>query len=354
MEGTLFKRTEEGTPQGGVVSPLLANIYLHELDRYWWKHYGGLSAWRKRQRRSAGHGNPVLLRYADDFVLLTNGPKEEAIRLRDELKEFLWDSLKLELSLEKTAVTHVNDGFDFLGYHVRRYLHPQEGDKPVVLVKPSAKSIERLKAKVRDMTGRHRGLDNPVFKVTALNRVLGGWAAYYRHVNAKAILHSLDFWVEKRLADWLCEKHRRGIRWVLREYQRQQGGRQNLAVKNERGQLVFLHRMADLPLTRYPVQVRGNPYLGMVPPTIAPAEAPFADGAWNGGSRFSTWKDVQLFVLERDGYRCQNPACGATAELDVHHKRWRKDGGDDDPSNLATLCARCHKAEQRGALTVNW
>lgn len=354
MEGAFFKRTEEGTPQGGIVSPLLANIYLHELDRYWWEHYGGLSPWQKRQRRNARLGNPLLLRYADDFILLTNGPREEAYRLREEFRHFLAEELRLELSLEKTAVTHVNDGFDFLGFHIRRYLHPKGGGKPVVLVKPSKKNIERLKARVRDMTGRHRGLDNQVFKVAALNRVLRWWAAYYRHANAKAVLCSLDFWVEKRLACWLCEKHRCGIRRVLREYQHRQGGRKNLAVKTERGELMFLYRMGDLPLTRYPLGRRENPYLHGVTPTLAEPNSPIPARAWNGGSRFSSWKDVQLMVLERDGYRCQNPDCGASDDLDVHHKQWRKKGGDDDLANLTTLCVRCHKAEQRGGLTVNW
>jgi RNA-directed DNA polymerase len=337
-----------------VVSPLLANIYLHELDRYWWQHYGGLSAYRKRQRRDAGMGNPLLLRYADDFILITNGTQEEAIALRDEFQHFLSEELKLELSLEKTVVTHVNDGFDFLGFHIRRYLRPKKGSKPVVLVKPSMKNIERFRAKIRDMTGRHRGLDNQVFKIAALNRVLRGWVAYYRHVNAKDVVTSLDFWVEGRLAYWLCDKHKCGIRQVLRQFQHQQGGRKNLAVRNERGQLMFLYCMADLPITRYPLQKRINPYLKELPTILADAEAPIPAWTWNGGSRFSMWKDVQQFVLERDGYRCQNQTCGASDDLDVHHKRWLKDGGNDEPDNLTTLCVHCHRLEQQGKLVVNW
>src|SRR5919199_1193038 len=307
MEGVLFRRSEEGTPQGGVVSPLLANIYLHELDRYWWQHYGGMSQHRKRQRRSAGRGNPILLRYADDFILITNGTQEEAIRLRDEFQRFLAEELKLELSLEKTVVTHVNDGFDFLGFHVRRYLHPKQGSRPVVLVKPSKKNIERLRAKVRDMTGRHRGLDNQVWKVTALNRVLRGWAAYYRHVNAKDVLTSLDFWVAWRLEHWLCEKHKCGIRQVLREYQHQQGGRKNLVVKDERGRLMFLYRMGDLPLTRYPFRAWSNPYLKEEPTTIPEAEAPIPDWTWNGGGGLAHGRASPPVWSGRGGSRFAHP-----------------------------------------------
>ena len=117
---------------------------------------------------------------------------------------------------------------------------------------------------------------------------------------------------------------------------------------------MFLYCMADLPITRYPLQKRINPYLRELPTILADAEAPIPDWTWNGGSRFSMWKDVQQFVLERDGYRCQNQTCGASDDLDVHHKRWLKDGGNDEPDNLTTWCVRCHRLEQQGKLVVNW
>ncbi len=80
MEQGLFTKTELGTPQGSVVSPLLANIYLHQLDLYWWDHYGSLGKKQKERRRQEGKGNCALLRYADDWLLLTNGGKAEAYR----------------------------------------------------------------------------------------------------------------------------------------------------------------------------------------------------------------------------------------------------------------------------------
>jgi hypothetical protein len=89
MDGGLVHETDEGTSQGNIVSPLLANLYLTELDRYWWDHHGGLSRGQKSRRRRAGRGNPVLLQYADDLILVTNGPKAEAFQLRDELQQFL-------------------------------------------------------------------------------------------------------------------------------------------------------------------------------------------------------------------------------------------------------------------------
>jgi RNA-directed DNA polymerase len=89
---------------------------LHQLDLYWWTHDGGLHRKVKERRRQAHQGNCALMRYADDWLLFTNGGKQEAYRLRDEVQTFLAEELKLELAVEKTHVTHVNDGFEFLGF----------------------------------------------------------------------------------------------------------------------------------------------------------------------------------------------------------------------------------------------
>src|SRR5262245_18739104 len=121
MERKLFKGTELGTPQGGIVSPLLANVYLHELDRFV-ERYTGLSKREKAERRRRGQANFAYARYADDFVVLCNGTREQAMALREELQTFLSDSLRLTLSMEKTKVTHLDEGFEFLGFRLQRSL----------------------------------------------------------------------------------------------------------------------------------------------------------------------------------------------------------------------------------------
>src|SRR5919108_413991 len=135
---------------GGVGSPVLANIYLHQLDLYWWTHYGSLDRKVKEHRRQAYQGNCALIRYADDWLLLTNGSKQEAYRLREEFQAFLAEKLQLALAVEKTHVTHVNDGFNFLGFHVRRSVNGH--DRPKLLVTPSDKAQQRLKTTIREMT----------------------------------------------------------------------------------------------------------------------------------------------------------------------------------------------------------
>ncbi len=259
MEGRLFKRTEIGTPQGGICSPILANIYLHQLDLYWWNKYGNLHRKEKEHRRTKHMGNCALLRYADDWLLLTNGGKAEATRLRDEFKKFLWSELKLELSPEKTRITHVNQGFDFLGFHVQRYVYAN--DRPKMLVTPASKNIKKLKLKIKEATRRKRFQDSPLLKITALNAVLRGWINYYRHSNVKKIAKDLDFWVNERLFLWLQKRHKLRPRRILDMYKlRENGNRYNFGIRNGEDYL-FLYKMGDLPLTKFRSRSLENPYI---------------------------------------------------------------------------------------------
>ena len=113
MHQDTIKETLTGTPQGGIVSPLLANIYLHELDRYMESKYLNLTESQRFTRRKKGIGNVLYVRYADDFVVLCNGTKAEAHAIKQEIGELL-RTMGLTLSEEKTKVTHTTEGFDFL------------------------------------------------------------------------------------------------------------------------------------------------------------------------------------------------------------------------------------------------
>jgi len=197
MEGQLFQATEVGTPQGGILSPLLANVYLNQLDLWWWRTYGCLTRNERRQRRRRGLGNPILIRYADDWILLWNGTKQGAIALKAEAQAFLEQHLKLQLSEEKTRVTHVNEGFTFLGFDIRRYKGTH--GKPVVLIRPSQKSVQRFKAKIKALTRRDTTYQPAWYKLKQLNQILRGWSAYYQHVNAKDTFGKLDWWVLNRI-----------------------------------------------------------------------------------------------------------------------------------------------------------
>lgn len=343
MENGLFHPTPEGTPQGGILSPLLANIYLHEFDRWWWENYGQLTLYEKAKRRRDQIGNCILTRYADDFVLLCNGPRAEVERLREEVRQVLWDKLRLELSLEKTHITHVTDGFDFLGYHLHWQL-PKDG-KPWLRVTPSPKSIERFKHTLKTLTRRATLYQAPLEKLRSLNQVMRGWNLYYEYANATAIAAKLTFWANQRFFLWLEKRHKRGARWVINTYRhRERRGRYdrwNLGVKDEAGQLVFLYQLTDLHRRIYYPRRPPHPYLAASETTQRLPETAFPP-VWDGLTtpEKAAWAELRLAVLERDGYHCTH--CGRTDHLHIHHRRARRSGGLHQMDNLQTLCEDCH------------
>jgi group II intron reverse transcriptase/maturase len=340
MQGKLFHRTDIGTPQGAICSPLLSNVYLHQLDLYWWHHYGGLHRKAKERRRQAHQGNCALIRYADDWLLLTNGSKQEAYRLRDEFQTFLAEELKLELAVEKTHVTHVNDGFDFLGFHVQRYV--SDHDRPKMLVMPSNKAQQRLKAKIKEMTARQRFRDAPLLKFSALNAILRGWITYYRHSNAKAIAKDLDFWGNRRLFRWLQRRHKATAHRIMTMYKhREHGTRSNLGIQNGEERL-FLYRMSDQPLTKYRSRNPQNPYLaGDWVTQQEQSETPLPHYVWLGNAENNAvWREIKAQVKAERGAKCA--CCSCPVNLDLHHRKAKRYGGKDTPDNAELLCRPCH------------
>ena len=179
MEGGLFGRTDSGVPQGGVISPLLANVYLNEFDK-WAAAQWDLDPHTRRKRRKAGLGNYKMVRYADDFVVVGNGPIAEVTATKEAIQQFLENKLHLTLSEEKTVITHVNDGFDFLGFHIQRR---RNGNRWAVHLRPTAKAKERVKRKLKDLTSRNWTWMDEYNRLTTLNAIVRGWAAYYRHTS---------------------------------------------------------------------------------------------------------------------------------------------------------------------------
>ena len=259
MEADAFRQTELGTPQGGIFSPLLANVYLHEMDRFWWEYYGKLPAHQRRSRREAGDGNARLLRYADDFVLLWNGTKQGAHALKEHFATFLRDELHLELSAEKTLVTHADEGFGFLGFHARRC---HDYGRPVLIIWPSRKSVQRFREEVRAMTGRATLSWDAENLVAHLNLFLKGWGSYFRYCNFTRVAASLDCYVWGRVFHWLRKKHQCGPRKVWAQYVRRTGDRHVIAVPRKEGGLLPVACVRDIKVQRYPRLRRiPHPYL---------------------------------------------------------------------------------------------
>ena len=358
MEDGVVHTTEEGTPQGGLLSPLLANIYLHELDTWWHRKWGSFTQnqrhWRRviGRREGTGEGSVLYWRYADDFILLTNGSKAYACQVRELLHQFLKDELHLELNMDKTRVTHAKDGFDFLGFHIQWMTPPRQ--KPWLRVTPSAKSIMRFKAKIRDMTASYRGHDAPEHKIAAINRVTIGWINYYRYCNVKRIAGKLDLWVNQRFVKWAKRKHDKGVRYVLRLYKARQvdkhHNRWNMRVIDSRGKPFWLFIMSDVTIERYKDRAASswqNPYLDVAKelPT-SKEEKPLDDTAWSGGFRDAETRDWARKAREGSRYTCQQ--CGRSLldgeaeQLHAHHKVPRSQGGQHHPDNAKVLCQECH------------
>lgn len=229
----LFRAASEGIPQGGVISPLLSNIMLHEFDQWLDARYLSGKArkdrwyWNdsiKRQRRSAiaeaRQWRPAVAycRYADDFVLVVKGSQPQAEAIREECRAFLEEHLKLTLNLDKTRITHVNDGFTFLGHRIIRKRGPKGTMRPVTTI-PKDKFRNFAARLVKELSGNYSA--NKIDMVENLNRRLEGWAAFYQFTDYTAMIYrKLDRIVFWKLARWLGRKYRTSLKQLIRQWVR--------------------------------------------------------------------------------------------------------------------------------------
>ena len=207
--------TITGTPQGGILSPLLANIALSVLDDHFAEAWeANSSTYTDRQRRHRhGLANYRLIRYADDFVVMVRGNQDHVEALREEVAAVL-APMGLRLSEEKTTVCHIDQGLDFLGYRIQR--HRKRGtEKHFVYLYPSKKALASIVGKVRMLTRRDT---NPSLEALLhrLNPVLRGWTNYFRHGVSKATFNYLRAFVWRRVVGWLRRKYRRATWKQLR------------------------------------------------------------------------------------------------------------------------------------------
>ncbi|HEV8262265.1 MAG TPA: group II intron reverse transcriptase/maturase, partial [Burkholderiales bacterium] len=223
-------RTDFGTPQGGIISPLLANIALSAIEERYerWVHHrskiqsrrtcDGMTAAQGARNRDRRAGRPVFfpVRYADDFVILVSGGRDEAIAEKEALAEHLRQTTGLELSPEKTRITALTDGFEFLGFRVSLRWDQRFGYSPRVEV-PKAKAAD-LRYKVKQLTGRDTTRLSLAETLQRLNPILRGWANYYRYCTGVGrTFTSIDWYVADRLWRWMRKKRpNAGMRNIAR------------------------------------------------------------------------------------------------------------------------------------------
>jgi len=212
-EGSL-RHPVAGTPQGGIISPLLANVALTVLDeryRRWTpapnEPWENALARRTRDRRN-GRPSFFLVRYADDFVILVTGTQEEAEQERERLAAFLREKLHMELSLKKTLVTRPEDGFEFLGYRVVKEPAQLTGRIVGKLYIPKGK-MQLLRSRLKRLTDRSTTGQSLENLLLTLNPIIAGWRNYYRYATgAYKDFSRLDRWMWYRICYWLKKKHK--------------------------------------------------------------------------------------------------------------------------------------------------
>lgn len=255
------EETWTGTPQGGVLSPLLANIALSVLDEHLgraWQDGGEMStASRRRHRRGKGLPNWRLVRYADDFVVLAHGGRDDVEALREEITTVL-HSLGLRLSPAKTQIVHMADGFDFLGFRIQ-WRRKRGTDKWHVYTFIADRPIRSLKDKIRALTNRTSQQD-PRTVLIRLNQIMRGWANYFRHAVCKHTFDSLAQFAWRRVIAWWMVLHR----WRWKDVRRHFTDRTGRWREPSAGGIA-LFDIAAVAVTRY--RYRGNkiPNPWMVP-----------------------------------------------------------------------------------------
>lgn len=203
MEHGRFAPTEDGTPQGGVISPLLLNIALHGMGTA----AGDDPRLTEDQRR--WRVSPFLIRYADDFVVFCN-TKEAALKVKSDLAAWL-EPRGLAFNEEKTKVVHLDEGFDFLGFNVRRY-------DQKLLIKPSKEAVKRVKAKIRETVMRMATATTEEV-LWRLNPLIKGWTTYYCHAASSWTFNGLENWMYWRMFRWAKRRHpMKSTDWIVHNY----------------------------------------------------------------------------------------------------------------------------------------
>jgi len=245
MESSTLHPTEAGTPQGGIISPILCNLALDGLQDH--IHIG-----RAKRRRKLNY-----IRYADDFIVTGASPEYLQDELLPDIRRFLSER-GLELSEEKTKLSHIDEGFDFLGFNVRKYNRK-------LLIKPQDGKPAALLSNVRELLDSLHGLPFQVVLIK-LNRKLRGWAHAYRRSVAKDRMAWVDEKVYQIMVNWLRREYRQQT-WakISKRYYRFIRGRYRFSASYKRAdgkvKHVELFRTSDLPI-RYHVKIRSeaNPY----------------------------------------------------------------------------------------------
>ena len=317
--------TESGTPQGGIISPVLANMTLDGLESMLAEKFPNA----KRTGRKMN-----MVRYADDFIITGNSKEWLEHEVKPAVVEFLAER-GLVLSPEKTKITHIREGFDFLGWNIRKY-----HDK--LLMKPSIANVKAHLDKIREVIKGNKTAKQANL-IRLLNPVLRGWANYHSHVVAKKTFGKVDTYVWSMLWQWAVRRHpNKGDRWVKEKYFKTRGTRSWVFAATEKqedgkSREIILLKESDTPIQRHiKIKADANPH--------DPQWERYFESRWGKKMLNSARGRAKLYRvwLRQDGMcpACQEPITKGIP-WDVRYIVKRADGGTDAASNLKMHHLNC-------------
>lgn len=326
--------TNKGVPQGGVVSPLLANAVLNKLD--WLLHSKGFHGWDEERIRRLGMPNVRFVRYADDWcVFLTRSNRRYAERLRDEIREFLRETCGLELSAEKTRITHVRDGYGFLGFHIS--VGVGKTGELVPKVRVGRKAITNIQRRL-DEAMRYRPTQESIaVRLVRGSTVVRGWSNYFKIAhNFSHVANGLDhkaFWIAAKA---ICRKDDISTAKCMR--------------KHRFGNVIGVHKACTL--ARFADTAPTHYYASPKPYQPGANSRYLADDEWETAFVYHEQSrpgsgDLKWKALVRDGFHCRG--CGVTVTSKTSHadhiepvRRFANLTLANDLDNIQTLCRYCH------------
>lgn len=328
MEKRQHHPTHKGTPQGGVISPLLANIGLHGLEEVVKSIKLPRDKWNNQPKLG-------IIRYADDFIV-TAKDKETLKSVKDLIKQWL-KARGLELSEEKTRIVHIEEGFNFLGFNLRHY-------NGKLLIKPQKQKVlqfcEEIGRTINTCaTWKQENL------IAKLNPILRGFANYYKGVVSKETFNYISYRVWKYLWKWARRRHpMKSITWVKNKYfPRHRGVEWTFMCtkldRKGREKEVILYDIAKTPIVRH-IKVKGShsPDDSQLKEYWENRKTKQGKQFWSKGSKYEQ-------IAKRQNYKCSN--CGEFLfngeDIETHHIVPVKQGGSDDMDNLEHLHKGCHQ-----------
>jgi len=320
IERKSFHATVEGTPQGGIISPLICNMVLDGLESL-------------LKSRFKGRRRVHLIRFADDILVIGRSAELLQNEVKPLIEAFLAER-GLKLSEEKTRIIHIQDGFDFLGQNVRKY---KDGK---LIIKPSKKAVKAVLDKVRGILKKNAAAKT-AHVIRQLNPIIRGWADYHKHVCSKDTFNYVDDQIWRAVRRWIKKRHPdKNLSWLKqRYYTSREDNHWRFFATDEQGRELVLFRASSVPIERH-VKIRAdaNPY--------DPQDEPYFEKrlaqkwSWGGDGALRArrlWKDQRG--------RC--PRCDQLITEEtrwhVHHVIPRVEGGPDTWDNLKLLHPDCHR-----------